>query len=503
MNERARDRLESLTQTLALLERWREASGRSTFDDAIDRSSIEFEGLTRDFPIADIEALGSNGHRVELTALRGGWSVNISVRPGGRFEIDQAAGPIDEAFDDEQTIKAAEEARNSERARDLLELSGELDCRIRVTLQNEASETGFHWIRTGSALIDHVRRHTFLGVVLPVYESAGPHRIVIHDAGTGQAQAKDFVAHGPDVWPPDPPGVDGAAWDEYARTWLSDGRPRIPPPAALLPIEAEGIPDITDLLRSIAHALAWTWVASSVREDGRTIRVRFEASPDLEFDLTQLPSSVQAEYAVRLSEWSVATTDPARREALHQAVSLVVREPEALERSSERVLRTAKYLLRLARQGTVAEALAIRRSARQAASQAAQTAADSSRNASRSVVDRVLTQVVGAFGVLLANQAKLINATVAGWLLVGLLALSIATGLVALVFEFPAVTSALEAFDRDIETYSDMLTDEDLAQIKDMRGLAAARSQLRTARWISAALLAAAISVLVLARLSL
>jgi hypothetical protein len=270
-----------------------------------------------------------------------------------------------------------------------------------------------------------------------------------------------------------------------------------------LPTTAVGLSDLADILRRIAHALSWVWLASAAQITRPPLVIRFEGAPDLDFDLTQLPDPVHAGDAVRLWEWSVATTDPARREALQQSVSLVVREPTALERSPERVLRTAKYLLRLAKQGTVAEALAIRRAARQAAMDAARTMAEASRTATRGVVDRVIAQLIGAFGVLLANRAELINGTVARWLLIALLGLTAATAVMAFAFEFPSSSAGLGAFEQDLEGYSDTLIEEDINHIKAMASLAAARRQLSKAQWISGSLIALAVTGLIIAWLQL
>ena len=113
----------------------------------------------------------------------------------------------------------------------------------------------------------------------------------------------------------------------------------------------------------------------------------------------------------------------------------------------------------------------------------------------------MLTQLVGVLGVLLANRSAVINAAVAGWLLLGILGLTLATGVVAFVFEYPGANGALRAFEADLEGYSDMLIEDDITQIKAMKSLAAARKQLRRARWISAVLVVAAATAVIIGRL--
>ena len=416
-------RLAILQRSLDVLERWR-GDLDGDFIDTLDRSSVELSGRVSDFPVEDLVQLARDGHGAILEISRGGWSARVVAEAGGRLLIEDVSGPPDEAFPDEHSIQEVQAATDERRANDILRLSAELECAVRLVLVNRAVESGFHWIRSTHALLQHVEAHTWLGLVVVLYEANSPHRLVVHDGGSGYLRASDLVVHGPDVFPPDPQGASGEGIREYADTWLRADHPTLPPPTAVYPLEAETLAQAELLLRGIAHALSWLWIASVAEITGTSVLIRFEGAPDLDLDITSTPDPARAAEAVRLWQWSVATSDPARREALQQAVSLVVREPAMLERSSERVLRTAKYLLRLAQQGAVAEALAMRRAARQAAIEAAQTSAAASRAASRSVVDRVLTQLVGALGVLLANQGDLINSTVAGWLLLGILGLT-------------------------------------------------------------------------------
>lgn len=495
--------LQPVQRSLALLERWRLERGGGEFQDTVNQSSIELSGTVGDFGVDDLQELAKEGNRAELEIAQGAWSARVRVEPGARFVVDSVAGPIDEAFPDPEVIREIEAARDEERAVDFLRLAADVACVARLSVENRPRESGFHWVRTTSALLDHLERHTWMGLIAALYADESPHRLVLHDAGNGLITGADIVLHGPEVYPPDPPGADSESWREYAESWLHDERSELPPPVAVYPAAADGLLMLFEIFSRIAHVLSWVWLASTTQIDGSTVVIRFEGSPDLDFDLTQLPAAAHAAEAVRLWEWSVATTDPARREALQQAVSLVVREPSELERAPERVLRTAKYLLRLAKQGTVAEALAIRRTARQAAMDAGRTLAEASRVASRSVVDRVIAQLIGAFGVLLANQAELINTTVAGWLLIALLGLTAATAGVAFAFEFTSANAGLTAFERDLDAYSDMLIEEDINHIKTMETIATARRQLARARWISGSLLILAATALTVARLRL
>lgn len=492
-------RLEALQRSLDVVEGWR--SGREVeFRDTLDQSSVELSGGVGDFPVEDLIRLGRDGHRSVLQFGRRGWSARVVVETGGRLAIESVSGPPDAAFPDEHSVQEVLAAKDEGRADDIIRLAAAFECTVRITLLNRAFESGFHWIRTTDGLIGHVEAHTWLGPMHTLYAVDSPHRLVVHDGGGACVRAADLVVHGPDVFPSDPLGIGGSGFREYADTWVRSDRPALPPPTSVNPVESEGMPQVDRLLRGIAHGLGWLWIASTAEITGTTVVIRFETVPDLEFDVTPLPDPGRADEAIRLWQWSVSTTDPARREALQQAISLVVREPGLLERSAERVLRTAKYLLRLTQQGAVAEAMAMRRAARQTAIGAAQTSADASRTASRSVVDRVLTQLVATLGVLLANRGDLINPVVAGWLLIAILGLTLATAAVAFLYEYPGAKSILTAFEADLEGYSDVLVDDDIEHIKRMRSLAAAREQLSKARWISGLLLLTASGAVVVAR---
>jgi hypothetical protein len=497
------ERLEPLDRSLELLHRWQQERSGGQFRDTLDQSAIELFGLVRDFPEADLRQFAQDGHRGRLEISRGAWSTVVSIEPGGSFVIEDVAGPIDEAFPDEAAIQEVQAAKDEGRATDLLLLSNELDCRAELTLQNRALQSGFHWVRTTDTFIEHAKRQTWLALVAAVYANESPRRLVVHDAGNAHRMAADLLLHGAQVFPEAASGNTSEAGREYKETWLHDERADLPPPVWVYPLGGEGLESLVAFFAGAAYGLSWLWLASSARLTSGMVVIHFEGAPDLDFDMTILPDCDRAAEVVRLWEWAVATTDPARYEAIQQAVSLVLRDPAMLDRSAERVLRTAKYLLRLSRQGTIAEALAIRRSARQAAITAAQGTAEASRVATRSVVDRVLAQLVGAFGVLLANHANLINQTVTGWLLAGLLGLTIATALVAFRIEFPAASGALEAFETDLEGYSDMLIEEDIDQIRSMKSLEAAKTQLTRAVRVAAILVVLAALALIIARFTI
>jgi hypothetical protein len=146
------------------------------------------------------------------------------------------------------------------------------------------------------------------------------------------------------------------------------------------------------------------------------------------------------------------------------------------------VQRTARYLLQVTEQGLFTEALATRRSIREASMALARTTGDAVRSAARSTFDRALVQVAAGVGLLLANRA---NAISTGWTAILLLAVLLLTGAnawAAFAYEFPSVSRTVSAFRNDLDAYREVLTPEDLKEIKALPSLVEAETDITRAR---------------------
>lgn len=336
--------------------------------------------------------------------------------------------------------------------------------------------------------------HGWLGLASALFATPGPQRLVVQDAGKQTLHATGIVVHGPDISPA-APTYDDLAWQEYRENWLAGDRASIPAPGAFLQrLDSTGSAgdlagDLVPLWRSIAHGLAWLWLASGARVERDQVTATFEGARRLDLDLSAAPAPAGADDTVTLWRWAVATVDSVRHDSVQQAVTLGVRDAADLASAAGPVLRTAKLLHRVAGQGVVAEAMATRRSARAAAITAARASGDAARAASRGVLDRVLAQLTAALGILLVNQRNLLDHGMALTLLWAILAWTVVTAIVAFLVEFPSARRGLDAFCTDLEQYRDTLVSDDIEAIKDLASLKAARLELKRARWIAAVLL--------------
>lgn len=484
------DRVIPLTESLDVLEAFASELKATVFEDSLNATALIASGVPMvNLDFAQVRRFVELGNRVEITLREGDWEARILSASSSSFDVS-VQGPWEDAFPDLGSIQAAKVAADSDDAENLLAKASGINGDLRLTLLNDPG-AGMHWIRTEDALHSLINRDSWFGFLALIADAEHPTRLVIQDAGDSSIVAGGLTVHGPDVNPGLP------AWSltdhavSYRRTWLRGSRENSPPPTWTVPIKTEGLDNVVALLRGATALLSWLWVATEAKVDITPIRARFEGMRPVEVDL-ELGGETDPLEAVTLWEWATSTTDPARREALQQAVSLSIRDERDLAQGFGPVLRTARYLLRISQQGIIAEALATRRTAREAAFTVARDSAESARSALRKTFDRILIQLGAAGGVLLANHQALIDRAATRALLIAILILIVFTAMGAFIIDYPSVARALVAFDADLDHYRDALPDEDLADIRDMASLSDARSQIQRSRIAAGVLLAVA-----------
>jgi hypothetical protein len=365
-------------------------------------------------------------------------------------------------------------------------------------------QTGFHWVHSVEALRTHISHHTWCGLATSLFFQAQAQRLIVEEAeGAEQGVLKTdgIVAHGPrfpESWPELPEAFLPEAGAAFKKLRLANARKSLPPPSAfrpLLPSKTGGALDgLEPLFRSISHSLAWLWLGAEATITGTEVRVRFTGEPLIDLDLTHLePAKVPPpalDQVLALWQQVVESPNSLCFEALQKAVSVTVRKPEDLATAAEPVLRTTQLLYRIAERGAVREAFGVRESARKAAMDAARSTADGVRSATRSVVDRVFTQLGLSVGVVVAYKKEWVDASLVPWLLGLIFILTLATALVAFCFEFPSARRFKDAFVADLERYRDTLTPKDIACIKNMTNMTAARTQLIHSVWTTVFLVA-------------
>jgi hypothetical protein len=488
--------LKSLRKSLELVERWRRRHA-GIYTDGLNISQVVMKGPAREFDVDHLRELVQHGHRVAVTVRSAGFEARVGINPPGAFDAEILSGEPENAFSGEE-LRGIQAAYDQKRGEDFLRTCGDLECLAEVTLLINPQAYGFNWIRTASALTNPGGQGSWWDTIQGLFRAPAVPRLVVEDAGADWLIAGGIAIGGPEAEAHAASGYEAGPWEAYRKTWVTDDRRTLPAPVAIYPFEHQGLNTVGDFLARAAHALCWVWLATSGTVSAARFVIIFEAGAYLEKDFTEPPPQAGVENAIALSEWSTASPDYMRRDAVEQAISMAVSSPATLIESARRVLNTAKRLLQLAQSGAVAEVLASRRAAIQAAVDAARTSSEAARGAARSSSDRVFAEVAAGAGIVLTNNGSLIGAVVAHWLIIVVAALAAVTGVSAYLFEYPAAGHTLDSYEKDLDTRRDALTEDDVRQIKAMESLKQARSDIRGAMINTGILLAGAFILLVI-----
>jgi hypothetical protein len=285
----------------------------------------------------------------------------------------------------------------------------------------------------------------------------------------------------------------------YRALRVHAGTAELPVPGDLIPAAStSGRFDVVRAaLISAARACVWYWLAHHVTVKTDRVTVRFDGVRTVEFEL--LPYDGETSDAeLELFTWGAASVDPARDDAIHQAVTFAVRDPADLAGAAAPVLRTARSLYELAARGAVAEALATRRGAREAAIAAARSAAEAARDVAAKSIERALALILAAALAVFAHAHDALSASAAVATVVAAASLALAALFVSDRVEIASGVGLLAAFDTDVELYREALSADDLASIKNLAAVVAARKDLRRSRGVARGIYGA-VAVLILA----
>ena len=168
-----------------------------------------------------------------------------------------------------------------------------------------------------------------------------------------------------------------------------------------------------------------------------------------------------------------------RADVVQQSVTFAIRDQSDVPGAAAPVLRTARSLYELASRGAVAEALAARRGAREAAVAAARAAATSATDAASKSVERSLALLLAVILALLAHGEDLLSTPAAGTAIVVVALIALMFLWVADRVELQSGRALPDAFDQDAQLYREALGQDDLAAVKNLAALSAARADLR------------------------
>lgn len=438
-----------------------------------------------DIEVADLLALAADGHTIEATAQSGGW--NLTVRAEGpHLPLVEMNGPPEQALP-ASTVDPLRRAYERGDAVAVLELSKDVAGSISVTLRNDPSITGVHWLpslQDLESLLDGPRWAATARELV-----AGNFSVVIDDMRNMRLSTRAATFVGPDSdWRlPHEDQLDAG----YRTARITEGWTQLPSPFAFQPHSIDGADSdeeremlrrLESSLQGTAMRLVWFWLASEARlEPDGELTITFSGARVITLSIFPGPAG-SATPEIDLYEWASSGTDPARRESLQQAVSLALVTPSDLATAARPALRTARLLYDLSQRGAVAEALAARRAARAAAAESARGAAQAARDAAGKAVERALLQAAAAVGIVLSNAGDLIGRAPA-LVLLGLVAL-VACGslLIALRVELPSAREGLKAELADLSEYRDVLSGDEISDVANAQAVGAARLDLGRAR---------------------
>jgi len=407
----------------------------------------------------------------------------------------EASGEWADAVQDDATVlTAAEAAAHNDMISVLAALPG-VTADVTITLLGQDSVHS--WVRVADAFVREFERTGWFGFAQLVAPTPGAaSHVVVLDADDAVVRSEGMVVHGPRAWPASPP------WTGDVRVSSQEGDPRsgVPSPAAVMPIDGRGesLSAVAASLEAVAGALAWLWMADSVGVVGPVVTVRLAGNRPIEGELPECPVGY-ASRSVELWSWASLSTQPGRRHAVLQAVTLQAEEPKDLYIRASSILDTAQFLFSLSQSGLIQEALAARRSARDSAVSAGRSAADRAGAAARSAVDRVLVVVAAGVGLVLANKGELITRPITLGLLVLAAALILGAGLLVFHLDLPAAARSVDLFRAELEQHAEVLAPRDIQTIAQLPSLVDGSDEVGRARTASMAI----IGVAALALLSL
>jgi hypothetical protein len=474
----------TLGDALQIVEDLRKGRPAEPFDDRINRSSTTLRVYARDIDVEVSSRLAAAGHRVRIRAEKGAW-VGILEASGSSAFVIQASGPPEEAFDDENTILAVNDAVTTGDAGRLLALGGDIQCAMHIELLNHPDATGYDWYRTTEVFERALVSNGWLTEITRLCRSTGPRRIVLQDAERASLEAVGLAVHGPETTPRAVMFRPDEHAQAFRATRLTGERQNAPEPRELIVVDRSGLNALAPLFAGALGQLSWCWMADEVRLGVDGVIAVYRGARVIELPLTVEPAT-EFSSILELWQWAIASTDVGRFEALQQAISLAVATRADLSGAARPVLRTARSLYDLSQRGAVAEALATRRSAREAAFRAANSAADAARSAGGKAFDRVIVTALAILGVIVAQKTTLINTDVTRGVLYAIAVTLVVLLLGLLLIEFPSARSGLQTFEDDLQQYRDTLSNDDIAGIKQLKSIASARSTLARTELVSA-----------------
>lgn len=445
----------------------------------LDRLSIKARVPTAEAPtlLPVLKAAAMAGHLVMVRHDTGDAALTITWMATGRTLVEVDGSPGDLVA--QAAVDLLDRATTRGDAAAALSLLPDNFMDVELVLRPEAG--GGHWVPTAGLLADRLSDGRWGSTLLRLRPGhpGVPAVVVVQDAGADLICCPGIVLAGPEAdlagnaFPSAPPDASAAYRD--ARSLSAT---KLFVPADLLP--AYGDAGGLEMLRSVLQSAVgvWYWLGSVTEIAADHVSVHFDGVRSVRLALVpyRVPD-VQDE--LQLYVWATASADPVRADVVQQAVTFAIRDQTDVPGAAAPVLRTARSLHELASRGAVAEALAARRGAREAAVTAARAAATSASDAASSSVERSLALLLAVILALLAHGQALLSTAAAGAAVVVVALISLLFLWVADRVELESGRTLLDAFDDDVQLYREALGEDDLAAVKNLAALGAARADLR------------------------
>lgn len=184
---------------------------------------------------------------------------------------------------------------------------------------------------------------------------------------------------------------------------------------------------------------------------------------------------VQAKSAINLFEWAGRGASVDHLLAVRQVASLSVEVPPWLIADDVRL--AAEPIFTALRSDAVADVMKMRREVHALASGVALQAAERSAAIARSSVERALAFVVAAVGVFVAQSVDAISPALAETLRDVLAAAFALVALWNLFVEGPFATAPVRAFRADLPVFARLLSEREVAELRDLSSVKTASSR--------------------------
>ncbi len=445
-------------------------SSEATIDELVFRARF---ARVSDLSVREILALAHQGHAAEIHVSGGSWSLLVRADGAASPSVEEGGRPEDALQSADLAPMRAAVGNND--AAEALRIAGRVSASVQLTVRNRTDVTGFHWISTVDDLDQLLEGEQWARAIRTITQA--PTVLVVGDAGSDMLTSRHLAICGFEANCLPPPAAPAPP--------TRQDRPNLPSPTVLAGARTSSpvLGRLMALFEGVTRTLTWFHLATDARFTATgEVALRLEGARTVDFELRPSSAPGDPSREIALYEWATSSADPALRDAVAHAASLAILKPDDVATAAAPVLRTARSLYELSRRGAVAEALATRRSARHAALEAARAAAATARAVASRSVERALIQAAAAVAVVLSNASNIIGRVPALLLLVLIVGLSLTSLLVATRVEVPGATSALDAELADLDQYREALSEDDVDEIRKLRVIGEARSQLQSAR---------------------